>query len=117
MKQNDPTWNYFDITEDGSQKIARCKDCLTVVSCKVERLKAHKQKCHSVVEILASEASSTSDKLHVESPINTPVKRKANELGGKSTLYTFFNCCIQLAHSHPCLWISVCYCLSVWHLV
>ena len=42
MKPKDPIWSFFDITEDGSKRIAKCK---IVVSSKSERLKAHRIKC------------------------------------------------------------------------
>ena len=50
MKPKDPIWNFFDITEDGTKKVAKCKACKTVVSAKSERLKIHRQKCVSTYD-------------------------------------------------------------------
>ena len=80
MKQKDTPWNFFD--EDGNKKIARCQDCLTIVSCKVEKLKAHRQQCHSAVEVLPTVASSTSNKIHVESSIKTPINKQGCNVVG-----------------------------------
>lgn len=43
MKPKDPVWNFFIIIDEGNKKIAKCINCDSVVSSKVERLKAHFQ--------------------------------------------------------------------------
>jgi uncharacterized Zn finger protein len=39
MKPKDPIWNFYEVTEEGSKKITKCRECGTVVSAKSDRLK------------------------------------------------------------------------------
>ena len=45
MKPKDPIWNFYEVTEEGSKKITKCRECGTVVSAKSDRLKTHREKC------------------------------------------------------------------------
>ena len=54
-------WAFFDIIEDGTKKIAKCKDCFAVVSCKIERLKVHGQKCPQIQQALSDSEVYTID--------------------------------------------------------
>ena len=44
MKPKDPIWNFYNLG-DSSKTTATCKDCNAVVSAKVLRLRAHREKC------------------------------------------------------------------------
>ena len=53
MKPKDPIWDFFEIIEDGSKKITKCKSCGITVSAKRDRLQNHRDKCskrHSSID-------------------------------------------------------------------
>ena len=85
MKPKDNIWSFFDVTGEGSKKIARCKGCKMVVSAKSERLKAHRHKCcgdsgepdtqeNSDPICSSGDINSTSEPLSVDSIPHTPAK-------------------------------------------
>ena len=42
MKPKDPIWNFYEVTEEGSKKITKCRECGTVVSAKSDRMKTQR---------------------------------------------------------------------------
>ena len=60
VKQKDPERNFFDVIEEGSRKIAKCKVCKQTVSAKIERLKAHRLKCVVETECLTVQSDTPS---------------------------------------------------------
>ena len=65
----DPIWQFYvRVSTDGKIPKAKCTECETMVSAKVERLRAHRQKC----KVVSLDNSSLKHCLSSVLPANTP---------------------------------------------
>lgn len=77
MKPKDPLWSFFNVIEDGSKKIIKCKDCGATASGKSDRLPSHREKCAGQSQSASAPEEQTCKLLLCnDQPPKTPARKR-----------------------------------------